>query len=65
LIAKWTTKDWMFYLCKPCTYYRYDVPMRYLSSWLSLGYPAAHKNDHLLLLPSGSDRVYGFLLRRT
>jgi len=49
----------------PCTHSRYCIPKRYLSSWLSLGDPTAHRNDHLLLLPSGPDRIHGFPLRRT
>ncbi len=38
---------------------------RYSCRQLKLGYPAAHKRDHLMLLPSGPDMVRGCLLRRT
>ena len=38
---------------------------RYSCRQLGLGYPAAHKWYHLMLLPSGPDMVHGYLLRRT
>src|SRR5699024_11665623 len=50
------TKVLSYCISNAGTHYRCRVPMRYLSSWLDSGGPTAHKNDHLLLLPSGPDR---------
>jgi len=38
---------------------------RYSSSLLHSGYPASHRMDSLVLLPSGPDTVQNVLLRRT
>jgi len=54
-----------FTLCTPCTHHWWCHPMCYSRSWLGPGFPAAHRKHHLLLLPSGPDRIHGFLLRRT
>src|SRR5665648_24331 len=60
----------MFPVCKPCIMLCTYIPPKkncplVASQGEGEGLSAAHKNFHLLLLPSGPDKVRRFSLRRT